>query len=170
MAIKFKTRENLNTPGHLHFLTFTTYQGRPYLANDKVCKLLASRINKAAKEHHFAVLAYVFMPDHVHLLICPLVETYSISLIRKAIKQGPSCSAKNRKLIETDLWQDGGGHDRNITRARTRRSVIRYIHRNPVKKGLCVEPQDYRWSSAAWFYLGEWSEVECVFAAELGLD
>ncbi|MBS1703232.1 MAG: transposase [Armatimonadetes bacterium] len=146
---KFKTRKSINVPGHSHYLTFSTYRGHPYLKDDKICRLLVRRINKASKDYQFAVLGYVFMPDHVHLLIHPSAEKYKIAKILQAIKQGPSVSAKNRGLISTDLWQEGGGYDRNVTRFRTRRSILRYIHRNPVKQGMVADPWEYRWSSAS---------------------
>ena len=131
---------------------------------------MATRINEAAELHNFAVLAYVFMHDHVHLLIRPMNEIYNMSKILKTIKQGPSCSAKNRGWIETDLWERGGGYDRNVTKAETRIKVINYIHRNPVKKGLVDEPCKYRWSSANWYLMEVAGEIECHRMPELELE
>ena len=31
---------------------------------------------------------------------------------------------------------------------------LNYIHYNPVKAGLCINPEDYRYSSAAFYYDG----------------
>ena len=115
--IKYKTKETWNVPGHSHQLTFSTFHRKPYLKNDEICKLLAARIDKAAASHNFIVLAYVFMHDHVHLLIRPMNEIYDMSKILKSIKQGPSCSAKNKGFITTDLWKRGAGYDRNVTKA-----------------------------------------------------
>jgi len=38
--------------------------------------------------------------------------------------------------------------------------VIRYIHRNPVKRGLVASPEQYRWSSFCHYATGERGVVE----------
>ncbi len=104
------------------------------------------------------------MPEHVHILIWPAKEVYSISAILKAIKQSVSRRAvawlksnnpegliwlaTGRKDKPYQFWQDGGGYDRNIRNAKTLRAVFSYIHRNPVKRRLVNCPEDWPWSSA----------------------
>lgn len=159
--IKYKRRQARNTFGDSHYLTFSTWHKRPYLADHRICEILAKSINKAAIKHNFAVQAYVFMPDHVHLLLHPLNETYSMEAILKSIKQGPSQSAKFRKWIDSDLWERGGGHDSNLTGHQARAEVIAYIHQNPVVAGLVEDPLAYRWSSCNWFVTDEQGDVLC---------
>ena len=168
--IKHKHREAWNIAGHSHYLTFSTLHRRKYLLEERICFLLARRINKAAKKLNFAVLAYVFMPDHVHILIHPMNEIYDMSKILQAIKQGPSRSAKNRKWISTDLWEPGGGHDSNIYNAKARQNCILYILQNPVRKGFVEASWDYRWSSANWYVHGVEGDIECHFITELWQD
>jgi REP element-mobilizing transposase RayT len=105
------------------------------------------------------VLAYVFMPDHVHLLIRPSRETYKIADILKSIKQGVSRRALNAGLIQDVLWEPGGGHDRNIFTEESRANAINYIHMNPVRKGLCSDMIEYRWSSARAVLLDDEGEI-----------
>ncbi len=111
-----------NTPGHSHYYTTSTDCREPFLKDDRVCQALADRINKAAEKHNFVILAYVFMPDHIHLLIHPLDEVYSMEVIVKAIKQGVSNRAKSRGWIPSDLWEVGGGYDRNIFTPKARKT------------------------------------------------
>ena len=165
--IKHKTRETRNNPGDSHQLTFSTFYRKPYLQQDEICKFLAKRINEAAELHNFVVLAYVFMPDHVHLLIHPMNEVYNMSKILKSIKQGPSRSAKNRGLIETDLWEEGPGHDSNISWETARLDSINYIHNNPVRKGFVEVGSQFRWSSANWYHHQVECDVECRYFASL---
>lgn len=54
----------------------------------------------------------------------------------------------------TRYWQKGGGHDRNVRDEEELWEKVRYIHRNPVKRGLVREPWEWKWSSARW-YAGE---------------
>ena len=49
------------------------------------------------------------------------------------------------------FWQPGGGYNRNITRISTLRSMIEYLHGNPVRRGLVAKAEDWEWSSARWY-------------------
>ena len=168
--VKYKTRKAWNHFGHSHSFTFSTFEGRPYLLDDRICEQLARRLKKAAKRHRFVILAFVFMPDHVHVLIHPMRYPYDIGAILKSIKHSPSLVAHNRGWIDTVLWEPGGGYDRNVFVDQTRTNIIRYIHRNPTKRKLAEEIIDYRWSSANWYVTGEPGEVECRYYSELDGD
>ncbi|MCW5946531.1 MAG: transposase [Fimbriimonadales bacterium] len=87
---KHKLRNDYNDPGHAHELTWSCYRRMKLLRSDIACQLVADAIDKARVTHNFAVWAFVFMPEHIHLLIHPRESEYDIALIRKAIKQGAS--------------------------------------------------------------------------------
>jgi putative transposase len=130
------------------------------LQNEQICVWLAESIKKASISHNFRVLAFVFMPDHVHLLIHPQGESYRIADILKSMKQGVSRRAVNAGLIKEILWEPGGGHDRNITSPQAMQNAIGYIHMNPVRKELCTNILEYKWSSARTLVLGEIGEID----------
>lgn len=157
---KYKRREARDVPGHAHLLTFSTRKRKRHLANDQICSWLAQSIMRAKTKHNFLVLAYVFMPDHVHLLIRPLSESYRIADVLKSIKQGVTRRAVNAGLIDDVLWEPGGGHDRNIITEDSRLKAMRYVHLNPVRKELCSDIFEYRWSSARSVILDEPGEIE----------
>ena len=152
-------------PGQAHALTFSCYRQRPFLLEERFCNFLAGAIDSARAAHAFDVWAYVFMPDHVHLVIYPRRNDHSISRILQAIKQPVSRKAIAflREHRPADLermatghrrqpyqfWQRGGGYDRNITRIDTLIETIQYIHRNPVRRGLVETADQWRYSSAA---------------------
>jgi putative transposase len=163
------TRRNRNLPGEAHELTFTCYHRHPFLKAERACQWLADAINEARVAHQFDLWAYVFMPDHVHLVVNPRQRIYDIADLRSAIKEAVSRKAfdylrehnsdwleklttPRGKKTERHFWQTGGGYDRNITLGDTLMAMIEYIHANPVRKNFCVRPQEWRWSSAAWFY------------------
>lgn len=164
---KHKHRKAWNEFGHSHFLTFSTFHRHKYLLDYRICELLAARINAAAKKHNYAVLAYVFMPDHVHLLVHPLDETYNISTFLQAIKQWPSRTAKSSGWIQTDLWEPGGGFDRNIFDPIVRKNTIDYIHLNPVRKQMVEESRLYLWSSANWYHTQVEGAIDCRYMGML---
>ena len=53
------------------------------------------------------------------------------------------------RLVESlPVWQEGGGYDRNIYSRDELAQKLAYIHINPVRRGLCDQPESYLWSSA----------------------
>ncbi len=127
-------------------------------------------IENARQRLNFHVWAYVFMPEHVHLLVWPQDAEYDMAEIRKAIKapvavqairylsaQAPDwisrITRRRGKKSERLFWQSGGGYDRNVVSGTTLLKMIDYIHLNPVRRGLVDKPELWKWSSAAW-YLG----------------
>ena len=164
-------RQNINTPGHAHELTFSCYQGLPFLKAERTCQWLSDSIDNARRQLDFDVWAWVYMPNHAHVLIRPRQPQYDISLIRRRIKEPVSRQAlaylKAKapewlpKLTRTRggrseqlFWQSGGGYDRNVTEPATLLKMIEYIHRNPCRRGLAQRAGDWKWSSAAWYLHG----------------
>ncbi|PKK82504.1 MAG: hypothetical protein CVT49_13190 [candidate division Zixibacteria bacterium HGW-Zixibacteria-1] len=87
-------RKEFNFVGHAHELTFTCFKNRPFLLSERACQNLVFSIIKAREKHSFDLWAYVFMPNHVHLLIYPNTKKYSIARILTSIKQPVS-----RKMV-----------------------------------------------------------------------
>ncbi|MCA8990243.1 MAG: hypothetical protein KDA78_21525, partial [Planctomycetaceae bacterium] len=58
------------------------------------------------------------------------------------------------------FWQRGGGYDRNLRSTSDVHEKIRYIHENPVRRGLCQFPSDWKWSSAHAWETGENTPLE----------
>jgi putative transposase len=74
----------------------------------------------------------------------------------KAVKQITSRKLKGQC---EKFWQERY-FDRNVRGEGDRSEVIRYIHRNPVKRGLVVSPGDYPWSSFNHYATGLRGAVE----------
>lgn len=164
-------RRNINEPGHAHELTFSCYHRFPFLKAERMCRWLADAINAARTAEWFDLWAYVFMHDHVHLIVWPRNPDYDIARIRKAIKAPvarqaidwmelhapawiPRITRQRGRSCERLFWQSGGGYGRNITTLDALARMIEYIHANPVRKGLVERPGDWIWSSASWFENG----------------
>ena len=167
-----KQCKRYNIPGHAHELTFSCYKNRAFLSKDRTCQYLIDAIIKSKNKYQFDLWSYVFMPDHVHLLICPHKSNYCISDILLSIKQPVSRKAigylkkdnpQGLKLLATGqqhrpyrFWQKGGGYDRNITSVDTIIHAIRYMHNNPVRKQLVDAPEKWYYSSAKdWLDIGK---------------
>jgi putative transposase len=156
--------------GHARELTFSTFERRPLLADPIYARTALEAIARACVRHACPPLAFVVMPEHVHLLVMPERRTPEepppIPALLAAIKRPSSYRIKTR-LAEVDpallddltirehpaktafrFWQEGAGYDRNITNPETLRRSIEYIHANPVRRALCRRPEEYPWSSA----------------------
>ena len=90
--------------------------------------------------------AFVVMPNHVHLLMTPLVAVSTVmqSLKRFTAREG------NRILGLTGqpFWQDES-FDRLVRNETEFERIARYIERNPVTAGLAATVEDFPWSSAS---------------------
>jgi len=153
----------------VHELTFSCYRRRPLLTNDPWRRLLAESISSATERHGFHLLAFVFMPEHVHLLVLPARADSRLASLLTAIKR--PCSfrikqlllANNSPLLEKltirqrpgvetfRYWQEGPGYDRNLMSASAIAAAIEYIHLNPVRRGLCDRASQWKWSSAKYY-------------------
>jgi putative transposase len=64
-------RPAVNECGHAHELTFSCFHRYAFLKAERTCQWLADAIDEARKRLDFAVWAYVFMPEHVHIIVYP---------------------------------------------------------------------------------------------------
>jgi len=163
---------SFDLPGHAHELTFSCYQSYPLLDSDQTRCWLADAFNRVRVSHDVAIGGYVFMPEHVHLIVRPRKPSYDMGEIRKAIKHPvsrtalgwldhnapdfvPKLTRRPGRKTERLFWQSGGGYDRIIDNRDTLQRMIEYIHHNPVRRGLVKQATDWQWSSARWYLLGE---------------
>jgi len=144
-----------NTTGGLHFLTFSCYRRQAFLASPSARDCFERSLEQARVRYRFYVAAYVVMPEHVHLLLtAPENETLAAAM--QAIKQSVS-----RKLIgdREHFWQ-ARYYDFNVWSREKRIEKLKYIHRNPVRRGLVERPEDWAWSSFRHYQTGEHGRVE----------
>jgi putative transposase len=157
-----KKCKRFDNEGYAHFLTFSCFCNQPFLSRERTCKWLVASIGRAQSKGLFDLWAWVIMPEYVHLMILPHAE---ISKILTAIKSPVAKSAglwtkSNAPEFMTRMldvqpngksvirfWQRGGGYDRNI-RMTELLEKIRYMHKNPVRRGLTELPEHWLWSSA----------------------
>ena len=104
------------------------------------------QILRSGAQHDFAILAYCFMPDHVHLLVEGARENFDLKVFLKSAKQYSGFYFKQR--TRNSLWQRYG-HERTLRTDEDTRPVIRYVIENPVRAGLVKSLMEYPfWGSA----------------------
>ena len=111
-----------------------------FLTGDAV-ELIWTQILRAARRHRFAVLAYCFMPDHVHLLVQGLADSASLNRFAHAAKQRGGF-AWSRATGGARLWQPSY-HDHALRSEETTDAVIRYFLENPIRAGLVERVDEY---------------------------
>jgi putative transposase len=126
-------------------------------------------LERVRRSFRLQVYGYVIMPEHVHLLLSepqresanvsrgrPFKPSFGLSGAIKSLKQGVS-----RRLIgdAEHFWQKRY-YDFNIRNYPQFVEKLRYLHRNPVKAGLCDRPEDWVWSSFRHYATGCEGRVE----------
>jgi putative transposase len=126
--------------GDLHFLTFSCYRRLAYLGTAASRDLFETALESMRRRYNFMVTGYVVMPEHVHLLVSEPRK----GLLARAVQALRLLVSVRRS--ERPFWQPRY-YDSNVHGDKARSQVIRYIHRNPVTRGLLAEPQHWPWSS-----------------------
>lgn len=170
MAHRKKVRHH-HEPGHLHEFTFSCYQRRALLTDDSWREKLSRTLDEAGRIEQFDLVAFVFMPEHIHLLVNPRLVEPEFGRYLARIKQPFSKQIKevlvrsSSPLLEPltvwerpgktcfRYWQEGPGFDRNFFTPKAISGAIDYIHHNPVRRELCEKAVEWKWSSARYFLL-----------------
>jgi putative transposase len=159
--------------GYLHFITTSCYRRLPLLERPQHRDLLLEVLERVRLRYQFVVVGYVIMPEHMHLLLSE-PERGDPSKVMQAIKQGFARLLLRQRRAAThppaNDPQQGSPWDTAIDRGhiwqarfydfvvyteKKRAEKLRYMHRNPVKRGLVPEPQHWDWSSYRHYADGE---------------
>src|ERR1700686_803807 len=169
----FPMRRNLKRyygAGDLHFITCSCYRRQPLLGTARRRDLLLTVLEQVRKRYEFVVVGYVVMPEHIHLLISEPQKknpsTVMQALKLAAVSHVQAEARRRRNPSQARLFDHAPQHvwqkrfyDFNVWSEHKRIEKLRYMHRNPVQRGLVELPELWRWSSYRSYYLGEASPV-----------
>ncbi|MBX3323779.1 MAG: transposase [Phycisphaeraceae bacterium] len=161
----FKRFRRIELPNRMRLCTFSTRHRLALFADPAVRDVFATTLERARRSGACLLVGWVVMPEHVHLLLMPpplqasLVRGLwqikrdsartALALLRaRADTVLPSITAASGRV---QFWQPGGGHDRVMRSSDDVREKLRYIHENPVRRGLVDHQTDWAWSSARWY-------------------
>jgi putative transposase len=136
-------REHATNTGHTYMISSATWGRRSLFQRDCWAKLLIDTL------YHYRGAAYllhefVVMPDHIHVLLTPKM---SLEKAAQFIKGGFSYRAKKELGSNMEVWQKGFS-DHRIRDAEDYLRHTSYIQKNPVRKDLCQEAEEFPYSSA----------------------
>lgn len=128
----------------VYFLTFCTFRRRRLFERSGSVDLVLHQILQTSDERQFAVLAYCFMPDHLHLLVQGTEEDAHLPSFVKLARQRAAVAFRGR--FGSALWQPGY-YEHTLRSCEDMLQTAQYIANNPVRAGLAPTP-------AAWPFTG----------------
>jgi putative transposase len=145
--------ERFQQAGGSHFLTFSCYDRLPYLSTAAARVLFEQSLEAVRKRYVLFVFGYVVMPEHVHLL----VSEPRRGMLDRAIQALKTSVSKQSE--QRPFWL-ARYYDFNVRTEDKRVEKLRYMHRNPVARGLVSRPEEWEWSSFRHYLNGERGTVE----------
>lgn len=125
-----------------YFLTICTDQRLPVFTDSDVVEFALLQLLQCSSRYEIAVPACCFRPDHVHLLVRGETDRADLQEFVRVWKQCTGFHVKREHGIR--LWQRG--YYAHVLRSgESAEQKARYILENPVRAGLAVSPEDYRW-------------------------
>jgi len=139
--------------GEFHFLTFSCFRRRAYLSKPSAMELFEDALERIRLRYRFVVAGYAVMPEHVHLLINEPRRAL-LSKTVQALKLSVSMRSRERPFWQAHYYDfNVSTHDKFVEK-------LRYLHRNPVLRGLVAKPEDWKWSSFVHYQTGMRGTVE----------
>src|SRR5690554_6734 len=126
-------------------------------ASDQDFSVYAHRLKMYAQEFSVEVHAWVFMTNHVHLLVTPAIDG-GVSKMMQALGRY-YVRYFNREYQRTGTLWEGRFKSSLVQSERYLLQCQRYIELNPVRANMGVDPGDYVWSSYQCNALGKTSEL-----------
>ena len=134
-----------NTGYSAYFITASAFQKQSLFQSERMARLFLDVLFSYRRQRRYLLHEFVLMPDHFHVLITP-TETLERAL--QLIKGGLSFRAKKELGFGGEIWEKSF-HDRRVRDWEEYCAFRRYIHMNPVKRGLVAVPEQYPYSSVA---------------------
>jgi len=129
--------------GDLHYITCSCYKRKRWLGTQRRRDLSLKIIEEVRKQHRFVVLGYVVMPEHFRLLMSEPQEG-NPSTVMQSVKQryAQRVIRRRRSPAQGSLWEEGAlpvwqprFYDFNVYTEHKRVEKLRYMHRNPGRRG-----------------------------------
>ena len=150
------------------FITTTCANWAPFIATSNAYQLLLDSFVFLSDKYEAAILAYVIMPNHIHLILYFKKEN-NLSSFMRDFKKFTSVKIRqkleqsgydvNRIRIEVGgfkIWKDRFD-ELYIRDRRHLEEKLDYIHSNPLQAHWCLakSPEEYCYSSASYYLQSE---------------
>jgi putative transposase len=130
--------------GHAYFVTIRAKAGTAPFGDERLAQATVESLQWMREHHRLVIYAYCLMPDHLHLPIRLPDGSRPFAEVIGAFKRFTTRRSWPLGVVGA-LWQPRY-HDHIVRDNEDAPGVANYILHNPVRKGLVVDPGDYRWS------------------------
>lgn len=161
----------------LHFTTCSCYQRRKLLHSPAAKEEFERILEEVRRRFAFYIRGYVVMPEHFHMLISEpawgdpskVMQVLKQRVARRLLTRWrKDADVRQAELFRGGRWTDldlehfwqKRFYDFNVYTGAKEREKFRYMHRNPVTRGLVSSPDEWRWSSFLHHKTGIESTVE----------
>ena len=135
----------LTLPGQVHLVTHRGNNRQPVVIDDADRQALLDLLGEQATRHRVAMHAYVLLPDSLYLLLTPLTAD-GVPAMMQAVGRAYVRYFNARHGRSGTLWE-GRYRSTLIQAERYLLPCMSLMDSEPVRAGLCGEPQQYPWSS-----------------------
>ena len=157
------------------FATSTIVDWTPLLFNDNLLQIILKDLKHCQREKGLQIFGYVIMPNHFHVLIGHRERGKIPGVMRDLKKHSAKEIVKylgglgaygelswiKPFIADTPIkvWQ-AGYHPKAVFSQSVFSEKLKYIHDNPVKQGFVAKPEDWKYSSARNYLLGDDSLIK----------
>jgi REP element-mobilizing transposase RayT len=137
---------------HRIFFTMCTLDRRHSFEDRGVTEAARTELLRSATDYRVEVIAYVFMPDHLHAVISGLAEDSDLLRFMDMFRQRTGFAYS--KKSSGRLWQEGYD-DRFLRAEKATLDVVAYVVANPIRAGLCEDIRDYPFLGSSRYSIDE---------------
>ena len=138
-------KPRLTVPGYPYHITARGNERAQVSFGDEDYRLYLLWLAQYGLQYGLNTWAYCLMPNHVHLIAVPLVET-ALGDVFGALQMRYSRRINDRLKRQGHLWE--GRFRACALDAEHLIAAVRYVERNPVRAGLVARAEEFQWSSA----------------------
>lgn len=162
--------KRFNIENYCHFVTTKTFNNVKIFERKEKAQLFLKILYEVKEKLNFLLIAFVIMPDHLHLMIVPDRRNTISDVMRHLKGRFARLYNKSRRINSADyrktvivhrtgnsspskgkIWQEGF-YDHVISNQKEFLEKLNYIHNNPVTAKMVAKPEDYKFSSASGIY------------------
>lgn len=102
-------------------------------------------LKESCSSHGFAIYAFCFMPDHLHLILVGEGESSDLAQVMKSFKGAATATARRHGIAS--LWQKGY-YDHILREGKAIDEAAWYVFLNPVRAGLVKKAEEWPYSGS----------------------
>jgi putative transposase len=151
-----KSRRWAHAPPHwshepgIYFVTASTLGHLPIFRGADMLDLLEGKLLESLEEAGWKLQAWAVFPNHYHFVASHHRDARALSKLLGKVHMLTAQQANLRDATPgRKVWFNY--RDTQLTFEKSWLARLAYVMGNPVKHGLVVRPEQYRWCSAGWF-------------------